>query len=719
MKAAAYMLTSSWAAASSHLGAGLQSQDTLSGQFVDSVVVSSPLPDPLVPLVQWVFQKPGWLMISGIVLGAIVALAIVAILWGRRGPIRTWVTTRHRGILLALAGTAVALLLIAVGTGFKAYHYMMHDNDFCRGCHIFVPSGQLFVRPDTGTYLLVNAHEGKHDTLTCHSCHPFELKAQTKELYYWMVARPQEIPPHGKVPREICEQCHVTGPAKDTWKRITSTAGHRIHFESDSAEIKKIECLTCHARTAHRFQPADTTCAQQGCHFTDSIRIRLGRMSARFDPGKPLPNEEALYCNSCHQFTADAQFVTSDSVLGLLRPGSRQCFTCHEMRTLLVNFDPAREPHGGSCGMCHNPHTDVKPTNALKSCTDAQCHANWRDVEFHTGPSHRKAAERCETCHEPHSARVDASNCVGCHKWVRYESKRRLRPPLPFDTTEALRQTSSRGVRPGTLVFLPAGWYGAAPPDYVRAEYRTPEYRPAQRVPPNHGPPRYGRLDHSPPEYAPPKRGADISVPPSDSFSHKRHTRLACLTCHNLGPKGGPLTFEPPRGCQICHHQRPAQADCAACHQETELAAPVPVQVAVEVPKHERRRRTVGFEHEKHDTLACTNCHGAPVTLTPVDSARTCAGCHAQHHSQMRECATCHRTAAIVAAHKRPVDAHKGCDGCHTAGTVARLTPTRSFCLACHSPQQDHYAPRECSACHFQRSPGELQRQLRRGAVRS
>ena len=116
----------------------------------------------------------------------------------------------------------------AVGTGFKAYHYMMHDNDFCRGCHIFVPSGQLFVRPDTGTYLLVNAHEGKHDTLSCHACHPFEIKAQTKELYYWMVARPQEIPPHGKVPREICEQCHVTGPAKDTWKRITSTAGHRV-----------------------------------------------------------------------------------------------------------------------------------------------------------------------------------------------------------------------------------------------------------------------------------------------------------------------------------------------------------------------------------------------------------------------------------------------------------------------------------------------------------
>jgi hypothetical protein len=694
-------------------------QDTLSEHFVDSVVVKSPLPDPLVPVVQWIFQKPGWLMISGIVLAAIVALAIFGLLWRRRGGIRHWLVTRHRGVALTLAGIAVAVVLVGVGTGVKTYNYMMHDNDFCRGCHIFVPPGQLFVRPDTGTYLLVNAHKGKHDTLTCHSCHPFEIKAQTKELYYWMVARPDRIPPHAKVPREVCEQCHVTGPAKDTWKRVNTTAGHRAHLQSDSASLKDIACLTCHARTAHRFQPADSTCAQQGCHFTDSIRIRLGRMSARFGPGQPLPNEEQLYCNSCHQFTADAQFVAPDSALGLLRPASRQCFGCHEMRTLLVTFDPAREPHGGSCGMCHNPHTDVKPENALKSCTDAQCHADWRDVEFHNGPSHRKGVERCETCHESHSARVDASNCVGCHRWVRYESKRRLRPPLPFDTTEALRETSSRELPRGALRFMPAGWYGVAPPEYSLAEHVPPEYGQPTYGRLEHGPPKFGHLEHGPPEYASPERGTDISAFPSDSFSHKPHSRLACLTCHNLGSKGGRLTFEVPRGCDICHHQRPAQSDCASCHQDDELASTVPVQVAVAVPKQDRRRRTVQFEHEKHDTLACTSCHVVPVSLAPVDSVRTCAGCHTEHHAQSRECAACHRTAAIVEAHKRPVDAHGRCDACHTPGTVAQLSPTRSFCLACHSPQQDHYAPRECSACHFQRSPTELQRQLRRGSARS
>ena len=66
---------------------------------------------------------------------------------------------------------------------------------------------------------------------------------------------------------------------------------------------------------------------QQGCHFTDSIRIRLGRMRTRFDPGQPLPNEEMLYCNSCRRVpTVDAQFLSPDSAAGLLRPASKQCF---------------------------------------------------------------------------------------------------------------------------------------------------------------------------------------------------------------------------------------------------------------------------------------------------------------------------------------------------------------------------------------------------------
>jgi hypothetical protein len=670
--AAAYMLVTSWAAVSLRMGVGPQAQDSLSQPFVDSVVVKSPLPDPLIPVVQWIFQKPGWVMAGGIVLGAIVVLAVLILAWRRRRAIWTWLVTRDRGVKLAMAGAVGAVLLLVLGTGVKTYDYMMHDNDFCAGCHIFVPSGQLFVRPDTGTYLLVNKHEGKHDTLSCHACHPFEIKSQSKELFYWIVARPDKIPPHGKVPRQICEECHVTGPAKDTWKRITTTAGHRTHLDSDSAPLKDVACLTCHARTAHRFQPADTTCAQKGCHLTDEVKIKLGRMAARFSPAnlKPLPNEEQLYCNSCHQFTADAQFLAPDSATGLLRPASRQCFGCHEMRTLLATFDPARDPHGGSCGMCHNPHTDAKPSEALKSCASSQCHSNWREVDFHTGAAHRKVAERCETCHSPHQARVDASDCVGCHEKTRGRPGSRLRPPVPFDTTRALQQSSSR--EPPRRLIEPgrARGQGAAPP-----------------------------------EGDPPQNRTDVSASPSDTFPHKRHTRLACLTCHDLRSKRRPLTFEPPRGCQICHHQNPAARDCTVCHQASELAGPKRVKVQVAVFRHARRAREVDFAHQSHRDVACVKCHQSPVSLAPTPEAASCTGCHEDHHTADRDCATCHRTAEIVTAHEPPVDAHRACNQCHASATVAALTPSRSFCLACHDPKVNHYEPKECTVCHLQATP--------------
>ena len=74
------------------------------------------------------------------------------------------------------------------------------------------------------------------------------------------------------------------------------------------------------------------------------MKIRLGRMAARFKPENLDPNEEQLYCNSCHQFTADAQFVTLDSASGTLRPGQGQCLGCHEMRALLADVRSRQGP---------------------------------------------------------------------------------------------------------------------------------------------------------------------------------------------------------------------------------------------------------------------------------------------------------------------------------------------------------------------------------------
>jgi hypothetical protein len=608
-----------------------------SGELLDSVVVSSAVPDPFVPLVQWIFQRPPWVMQLGIVLAALVAVTLLVLAWRRRAAISAWLAVRTPATMYALAG---ALAVIAVGLatlGWKANQYMMHDNNFCQGCHIFVPSGHAWVKPDTGTYLLVNALEGKHDTLSCHACHPFELAAQTRELYFWIMDRPEDVPPHGKVPRDICEQCHVQGAAQESWQRIAATAGHRTHFESDSVLAiasrldggvvdGEIACLTCHARSAHRFLPADSTCAQQGCHLTDEIDIRLGGMA----------DQTGLHCGVCHRFTSDVPaLATRDSAAGTLRPGRPECLGCHEMRVVLADFDPAADPHGGTCGMCHNPHTQVQPADALKSCTTAGCHGDWRKVPFHTGAAHRGVAQQCQTCHQPHAARVDASDCAECHTEVEQRSGGRLRPPQPFDTTRALNRVS----------------LGAT----VR-----------------------------------------LGVPPPDSFSHPRHRRLACLACHVPNAPRSRLTFERPRGCQICHHQAPMTSRCVECHESAELVRPVPVTVTVD-----ERPRPVSFDHSVHSEVRCAECHGTAVSLAPADSVRTCGSCHVQHHESDGTCAACHRTDASLAAHPRLDDTHAGCASCHAAATVAGLEPTRQFCLSCHPASTDHYPPRQCTACHF------------------
>ena len=58
-----------------------------------------------------------WVMVGGIVLGALVALAVLVLLWRRRRAIGTWLVTRDRGVKLALAAALGAVLLLIVGSG--------------------------------------------------------------------------------------------------------------------------------------------------------------------------------------------------------------------------------------------------------------------------------------------------------------------------------------------------------------------------------------------------------------------------------------------------------------------------------------------------------------------------------------------------------------------------------------------------------------------------
>ena len=55
------------------------------GEVLDSTVDHTLLPDAITPIVQWIFQKPPWLMWTGAILGAVLALGA---LWWLRGHIK-------------------------------------------------------------------------------------------------------------------------------------------------------------------------------------------------------------------------------------------------------------------------------------------------------------------------------------------------------------------------------------------------------------------------------------------------------------------------------------------------------------------------------------------------------------------------------------------------------------------------------------------------------
>ena len=653
----------------SHLAAAFQQAPV---PPADSVVVESPLPGGIAEVVRFLLNTvPPWVQIGGFILAVIVGAFVLWHLFVRRRAIQGWVMTSGRGIQVAL-GVLALVLVAGVGTmGAAAWNYTQHSNDFCVGCHVMNPA---FAR--------VSHDENKHAELSCHDCHQQPLSASVRQLYLWVKERPQEIGEHAKVPNQVCAGCHVTADTA-RWQRVAATAGHRVHLESDSSALKDLRCVTCHGVEVHRFKPVTETCGQSGCHKTGETNIVLGKMA----------EQTVRHCTSCHAFTADVPaLATTDSARGTLVPGRTECLGCHAMRRVLADFDAGKDPHSGKCGMCHNPHVQKTPAAAAGSCATSGCHANWRDVAFHVGASHRDASRQCLTCHLPHASRVDASGCQGCHQSVR--ERGRLRPPLPFDTSAALRRTGDRT--------------GASPPPGDAASPHSLDAPPGRR-----GGPSADVIDETDPRPAragPPavaSVGMHRSRPPpvaADSFPHARHAKLACLVCHQTGTGHGRLTFERPRGCAICHHQAPGDTKCGSCHRVAVYGAPKQATLTVTIPGRQPSPRSVEFLHSRHDSRSCVECHATPVSLAPAPAV--CLSCHAEHHAAGRSCSTCHRIAEPKAEHRTLEAAHQRCDACHTATTVARLTPTRTLCATCHAAKATgHYEPRECSTCHFLADP--------------
>ena len=649
---------------------GTQVADSLR---TDSINVQSPLPSPALQVVRFAFNTvPQWVQIGGVFLAAAVAIVLAVLAWRHRVAVRTWFAAKSRAWKMGFA--AIALVMIA-GIGFAgtwSWNYMMHDNEFCAGCHIMDEPFQRF-----GT--------SEHAKLGCHDCHRQSIFASMKELYVQVTERPDKIPEHATVPNAICSECHIQRDPDSTWQRISATAGHQVHLNPRSPVMSRVECTTCHGQEVHRFKPVQETCAQSGCH--DDVKVELGGMGEQTD----------LHCVVCHEFTTGATEGTPiDTARTALVPGDEQCLGCHEMREKLGKFAPADEPHDGKCGTCHNPHVQTTPRGAFESCATSACHARSDTLTAMHRSLGRHRLETCGACHGAHTWKADAVDCRSCHTGIR-DPAVRTRPPgstdrnssggAPLSAAPAAPVGGRDLLAPSPhspasrLDLLPAAWSG------TRQAGMAPAPLPAGRSRWRSGP----QPDSLTGSQA--RQGRDTA-----RFEHARHDALSCTTCHSTSAGHGDLR-PLARDCQGCHHgTRAIVRDCARCHTAGEIGAArllaTPVALSV---WPQPRTRPLPFAHERHARLECGACHA---DSRQKSVQRDCASCHDDHHAADRDCASCHPPARET--HTREVHI-TGCatSGCHERERGPAVTPVRATCLSCHAEQKTHKPDRECAPCHL------------------
>lgn len=667
---------------------GASAADTLAA---DSIAVSSPLPSPALIVVRFLFNTvPQWVQIGGVFLAAAVALLLAFLGWKHRRSIATWFTAKSRAWQM---GFAAACLVVLAGAGFAgtwSWNYMMHDNEFCAGCHIM---GEPFQRFGTS----------EHAKLGCHDCHRQSIFASMKELYVQVTERPDRIPAHRTVPNVICSECHIQRDPDSTWQRISATAGHQVHLNPRSPAMSKLECTTCHGQEVHRFKPVSETCAQSGCH--DDVKVELGAMAEQTD----------LHCTVCHEFTVAAtEGNPIDSSRAALTPTDEQCLGCHEMRERMGRFRPENEPHEAKCGTCHNPHVQTTPDGAFQSCATSGCHAQSDTLTAMHRNLGRHRLQTCGACHGAHTWKADAVDCRSCHTGIR-DPAVRTRPPddpgifLPGAPPHGPAPRAlpgghpriSRALTPPArgldLVVTGPAPRGSAPTALLPASWRGDRQAGAA---PSSQPAGRGRWRGEPAPAAltglsprPSAQGRDTAT-----FEHARHESVSCTTCHSTRTGHGSLRALA-RDCQGCHHgNTPVGRDCVRCHTAVEIgpSRDVAMPFALSVWP-QPRSRPVGFAHDRHGRLECASCHAEGRTRTVQ---RTCASCHDDHHVAELSCASCHpasRTTHTVAVHAT------GCaaSGCHERERGAAVSPVRATCLACHAEQRDHMPARECAPCHL------------------
>lgn len=247
-------------------------------------------------------------------------------------------------VVLVVVGVAVA--------GYRAYHYVEYDPQFCASCHLMATAWKTW-------------KEGPHNKIDCHTCHQQNIQDRVRIVWHWAVSDIKNVPPHTHLNRRVCEDCHLND--KTNWPQISKTTGHELHVKRAN-----LECLSCHLPSLHAVKPTTKECIT--CHSTAIANI--GGM-------------KAFHCTTCHPF------AVKDTGHGL-KPEKDICVACHSGMSLKGETFPDHGPMQFDCSACHKPHT--RPLLSFSDCLG--CHPQIAEDKRHFD---QKALTRCVSCHKPHS----------------------------------------------------------------------------------------------------------------------------------------------------------------------------------------------------------------------------------------------------------------------------------------------------------------------------
>ncbi len=628
---------------------------------VDPDPAPPPLPGGAAEVTRFFMDVPQWLQIGGVVLGGIGAVVALVLFWRHRKDILPWLI----GLPAAVKATALAVLVAggaaASVAGYQVYDFVEHDNRFCTGCHVMADAYLRF-------------EESAHVGLGCKDCHAQPRTESARQLYLWVLQRPEEVGPHSPVPDARCTSCHIDDDPESQWPQIAASLGHRVHFESEDPELREVMCVSCHGVAVHQWTTAASTCGD--CHEAEA-HAQLGRMGA----------ETELHCVACHDFMGEEPTDLPGAHEGMaILPDAPQCMACHDMEEILTLGDFDADPHGAVCGACHNPHEQDTPFDAVETCQG--CHV---DVEtltiFHTG-THAPVLPNCAECHSAHTWSVQGSQCQDCHDTVMDDPGSQAGilngPGAAGWMTPEEGGASSGG--PSVAASSMAGTGGAAaafphPPLAAWAHLALHETGPVVdlRAQPATG-------DTFPP------------TPDPRPFLHRQHESVSCQECHGSADEHGIVTVTTAQDCAACHHDSASAYECQSCHVEDALHIPRGISTPMSLTVwDEPRSRELGFEHGLHEDISCQECHTEGVLLAVE---MECAACHEDHHRAEADCTRCHLPAADDA---HGLEVHLTCtsSGCHAGTAGERPSLTRNLCLPCHADQRDHEPGLNCQDCHM------------------